>query len=76
MTRIVRYEDIPDCPFTQVFIIDDKGELGEDIIGSAIVTNDEAKKLQAKSDTELKADMDKKDKPVEKKSLGTRKKRI
>lgn len=74
MTRKLRFEDIPDCPFTNVFVIDDKGAEGEDIISSAVITNDEAEKLKAKSDTDLKKDMDKDDPPVEKKSMGKPKK--
>jgi len=75
MTRKIVYEDIPDCPFVEVFVIDDKGDLGEDIIASAIITNDEAKRMQRKSDSELTQDMDRKNPKVEKKSLGNRKRK-
>jgi len=76
MTRKLRFEDIENAPATIVFVIDDQGAQGENILTSFVVSNDEAEKLKSKSDTDIKKQMDKKDPPVEKISLGKKRKKV
>lgn len=70
--RKIRCEDMKDTPFCTLYVIDDKGVKGENIISSCVMLQEHADAYMKKANADIQKEMDRNDSPVEVKKLGIR----